>query len=161
MIFQDAYERAQRLLDESVRPIHNVDVVISGCEVSERAFAFWYDARSYLESDAISDALVGNGPVIVPKSASLHSSGQRSGRLRSNSAIEPIDAGFELWNAVAAQSARSLDRCCGCERPGRLLGGAGILGPRTFRAALRPSLDALRTCTKGCQHREVRLLTTP
>lgn len=68
MIFQDAYDLAQRLLDESVRPIHNVDVVISGCEDSERAFAFWYDARSYLESDVISDALVGNGPVIVPKS---------------------------------------------------------------------------------------------
>jgi hypothetical protein len=67
MIFQDAYERAQRLLDERVRPIHQVDVVISGCEVSDRAFVFWYDARSYLESDAISDALVGNGPVIVSK----------------------------------------------------------------------------------------------
>jgi hypothetical protein len=68
MIFQDAYDCAQRLLDERVRPLHKVDVVISDCEVSERAFAFWYDARSHLEEGAISSALVGNGPVIVPKS---------------------------------------------------------------------------------------------
>jgi hypothetical protein len=68
MIFQDAYESAQRVLDAIVRPIHHVDVVISGCEDSGRAWVFWYDARTYLENDAFSDALVGNGPVIVPKS---------------------------------------------------------------------------------------------
>jgi hypothetical protein len=68
VIFQDAYDQAQRLLDERVRTIHQVDVVISGCEDSERAWVFWYDARSYLENDAVADALAGNGPVIVPKS---------------------------------------------------------------------------------------------
>jgi hypothetical protein len=67
VVFQDAYLSAQHLLDDAVRSIHAAEIVISGCAETDRAWVFFYNTRSYLETGSISDALVGNGPVIVPK----------------------------------------------------------------------------------------------
>lgn len=67
LMFQDAYETAQRLLGENW-PRHTVDLVIARCEEIERAWAFSYNARSFIEDGVLSHSLVDNGPVIVPKS---------------------------------------------------------------------------------------------
>jgi hypothetical protein len=71
VILQDAYEQAQRFLDESVRPTHKVEIVISAVEEVRSAWVFSYNSRRYLESREITTSLVGNGPVIVPKSGAL------------------------------------------------------------------------------------------
>jgi Immunity protein 35 len=71
MVLQDAFTRAQAFLDEWVRPSHQVELVISAVVDVRTAWVFSYNSRRYLENREVSTSLVGNGPVIVPKSGSL------------------------------------------------------------------------------------------
>ena len=68
MVLQDAYEIAQRFLDDGVRVRHDVEIVINACEERSDAWLFYYDSRLFLEQGDILSALAGNGPVVVPKS---------------------------------------------------------------------------------------------
>ena len=68
MVFQDAFEAAQRFLDNSIRVKHDVEIVINGCEETLEGWAFYYDSRAFIEEGNILFALAGNGPVIVPRS---------------------------------------------------------------------------------------------
>lgn len=69
MILQDAYKAAQSLLDSIVRPDYGPDdIVICSCEEYPTAWVFGYNTRRYLEQEEFTAALVGNGPVVVPKS---------------------------------------------------------------------------------------------
>ncbi|WP_172803256.1 YrhB domain-containing protein [Alloactinosynnema sp. L-07] len=78
MVLQDAYEIAQGILDSQVRPAHGVDIVICSCVEYPTAWVFGYNTRQFLVGKEIRASLVGNGPVVVPKSgkeAFLGSSG--------------------------------------------------------------------------------------
>jgi hypothetical protein len=68
VVLQDAFEAAQRFLDEEIRAELDVEIVISRCDELEDAWSFGYNSRAFLEAGNISFALAGNGPVIVPKS---------------------------------------------------------------------------------------------
>jgi Immunity protein 35 len=68
VVLQDAFEAAQRFLDEVIRPENEVEIVINKCEEIDEGWAFGYNSRAFLERGDISSALAGNGPVIVPKS---------------------------------------------------------------------------------------------
>lgn len=68
MILQHAYEAAQSLLDVQIRPVHGEEVVICSCEDFANAWVFGYNTRKFLLEMDLEAALVGNGPVIVPKS---------------------------------------------------------------------------------------------
>ena len=68
MLLQDAFEVAQRVLDESIRSDHDVEIVIARCDERPDAWSFSYNSRPFLERGDIASALAGNGPVIVPKS---------------------------------------------------------------------------------------------
>lgn len=68
MILQDAYEMAQTFLDAWIRPTHGSDVVIASCEEYSNAWVLGYNTRRFLVDMIITDSLVGNGPVVVPKS---------------------------------------------------------------------------------------------
>lgn len=70
MVLQDAFEKAQRFLDNGIRVRHDVEIVINACEEVSDAWIFYYDSRLFLEQGDIVSALVGNGPVVVPKSGS-------------------------------------------------------------------------------------------
>lgn len=70
MVFQDAFEKAQRFLDGGIRLRHKTEIVISGCEELSDCWVFYYDSRAFLEEGDILSALAGNRPVIVPKSES-------------------------------------------------------------------------------------------
>jgi hypothetical protein len=67
MVLQDAFEQAQRFLDERIRPDHQPEIVICHCEESDQGWSFGYNSRAYLEDGDILSALAGNGPVIVPR----------------------------------------------------------------------------------------------
>lgn len=41
--------------------------VLCGTEDHESAWAFHYNSREYLETGNVSDALAGNGPLVVPR----------------------------------------------------------------------------------------------
>lgn len=68
VLLQDAFEAAQALLDSQIRPAHGPDVVISSCEEFPTAWVFGYNTRRFLVEMEITASLVGNGPVVVPKS---------------------------------------------------------------------------------------------
>lgn len=68
MVLQDAFEAAQRLLDDVIRPEHQTEIVIGTCDESGVGWAFGYNSRAFLERGDISSALAGNGPIIVPRS---------------------------------------------------------------------------------------------
>jgi hypothetical protein len=65
---QDAYEAAQELLDRSLRPGHGTDIVICSCQEFPTAWVFGYNTRRFLQDGDFMASLVGNGPVVVPKS---------------------------------------------------------------------------------------------
>ena len=67
MVLQDAFEAAQKFLDEEIRIKHRTEIVISKCRELDDAWSFSYDARAYLEN-GVFPALAGNCPIIVPKS---------------------------------------------------------------------------------------------
>ncbi|WP_354697266.1 hypothetical protein DSM112329_02889 [Paraconexibacter sp. AEG42_29] len=67
MTFQDAYLAAQDYLDRHVRPDELDEIVLCACDEFRQAWVFGYNARSFLEHGSISDSMVGNGPVVVPK----------------------------------------------------------------------------------------------
>lgn len=78
MIFQDAYHRAQQHLDETVRATHaqhpktkDIEIVVCYCEETDDAWKFSYQSRQFLEHGDINSSLVGNAPVVVPKSGQL------------------------------------------------------------------------------------------
>jgi len=48
--------------------MHGRDVVICSCEEYSNAWVFGYNTRRFLVDMEITASLVGNGPVIVPKS---------------------------------------------------------------------------------------------
>lgn len=68
MVLQDAFESAQRFLDQVVRVDHDIEIVIATCSEMPDGWAFGYNSRSFLEDGDIVSSLIGNGPVIVPKS---------------------------------------------------------------------------------------------
>jgi hypothetical protein len=68
MVLQDAFVVAQRFLDDVIRPEHKTEIVIGNCSETGEGWAFGYDSRAFLERGDITSALVGNGPVIVPRS---------------------------------------------------------------------------------------------
>jgi hypothetical protein len=70
MIMQDAYEAAQKLLDSTVRTMHDSEIVIGSCREFDKAWVFGYNTRRfYVEGDFMT-SLAGNGPVVVPQSGS-------------------------------------------------------------------------------------------
>lgn len=68
MVLQDAFEAAQRFLDDQIRADHKVEIVISHCKETDDAWRFSYNSRATIEEGSISLSLAGNGPIIVPKS---------------------------------------------------------------------------------------------
>lgn len=68
IVMQDAYEAAQDLLDRVVRPQCGIDVVICSCQEFPTAWVFGYNTRRFLQDMELLASLVGNGPVVVPKS---------------------------------------------------------------------------------------------
>ena len=75
MILQDAYEAAQRHLDEGTRSTHanhprtaSVEIVICAVTETDDSWVFHYQTREFLEHADIAASLIGNGPIIVPKS---------------------------------------------------------------------------------------------
>ena len=68
MVLQDAYAIAQSLLDSVIRPSHGTDVVICSCTEFSDAWVFGYNTRRFLEEGEFVASLVGNGPIMVPKS---------------------------------------------------------------------------------------------
>ncbi|WP_158564196.1 YrhB domain-containing protein [Jiangella anatolica] len=68
MVLQDAFEAAQRFLDEVVRSENHAEIVIGTCSETDDGWAFGYNSRAFIEDGDISSSLAGNGPVIVPKS---------------------------------------------------------------------------------------------
>lgn len=68
VLLQDAFQAAQNLLDAQVRPEHGPEVVIASCEEFPNAWVFGYNTRRFLSDMEIAESLVGNGPVVVPKS---------------------------------------------------------------------------------------------
>jgi len=75
VVLQDAFETAQRFLDEGIRATHaahpqtsTVEIVICHCEETDDAWVFGYQSRAFLEQGDINSSLVGNGPLVVPKS---------------------------------------------------------------------------------------------
>lgn len=68
MVLQDAFESAQRLLDDVIRPEHPSEIVICRSEEEEDGWSFGYNSRSFVEEGDIMSALAGNGPIMVPRS---------------------------------------------------------------------------------------------
>ncbi|MCB2411984.1 YrhB family protein [Demequina sp. TTPB684] len=67
MLLQDAFDAAQVFLDTVIRPVHRVEIVICRCEETDEGWEFAYDSRAYLENQEFREALVGNGPVVIPR----------------------------------------------------------------------------------------------
>ena len=68
MILQDALRIAQDFLDRVVRHEHDLEIVIASCSEDDRDWRFGYNTRAFLEEGDVASSLVGNGPVVVPKS---------------------------------------------------------------------------------------------
>lgn len=68
MILQDAYIVAQKYLDLTVRTRGHDEIVICSCEEFPDAWVFGYNTRLFLEHLELVNSLIGNGPVVVPKS---------------------------------------------------------------------------------------------
>lgn len=67
MIFQDAYEAAQRYLTDHVRGAEGNEVVIASAAEYPSAWSFGYNTRRFLENGDLGASMIGNGPVVVPK----------------------------------------------------------------------------------------------
>ena len=65
---QQARSAAAELLAERSEEFRAGEWVIIGAEEHETAWSFRYQSRSFVETGRITDSLVGNGPVVVPKS---------------------------------------------------------------------------------------------
>jgi len=83
VVLQDAFAAAQRFLDEVIRPENEAEIVIGKCDETDEVWAFGYNSRAFLERGDISSSLVGNGPVIVPKSGAAPYIGSVFGARRS------------------------------------------------------------------------------
>jgi hypothetical protein len=68
MVLEDAFEIAKTFLDRTIRSEFGSDVVICSCAEYPAAWVFGYNTRRFLVEMKITDSLVGNGPVVVPKS---------------------------------------------------------------------------------------------
>ncbi|MET8088508.1 YrhB domain-containing protein [Micromonospora sp. NPDC005237] len=68
MTDQDAREIALAFLADRMGEVRAGEWVITGVREHEAAWSVGYQSRAFIESGRISDALVGNGPVVVPKS---------------------------------------------------------------------------------------------
>ncbi|MFB9336498.1 YrhB domain-containing protein [Actinoplanes octamycinicus] len=58
--------QAQKMLDGAIRKFTS-DVVICSCQEFPSSWVFGYQTRRFLQGDFMA-SLVGNGPVVVPKS---------------------------------------------------------------------------------------------
>ncbi|XTZ15291.1 YrhB domain-containing protein [Micromonospora echinospora] len=67
MVFQDAYEAAQRYLDANVRGQHPLEIVIASCSEYANFWVFGYNTRRFLLEMDFMASLAGNGPIVVPK----------------------------------------------------------------------------------------------
>lgn len=68
VVLQDAFEVAQTFLNAVIRPVHGPDVVICSCNEFPNAWVFGYNTRRFLVEMELTASLIGNGPVVVPKS---------------------------------------------------------------------------------------------
>ena len=75
MVLQDAFERVQAYLDETVRASHaknprtkDVEIVIYSLKETDDEWIFGYQTRAWIEDKDINAALSGNKPIAVPKS---------------------------------------------------------------------------------------------
>jgi hypothetical protein len=68
MTDEEAREIAFAFLADRIDEIHTGEWVITGAREHETAWSVSYQSRAFIESGRISDALSGNGPVVVPKS---------------------------------------------------------------------------------------------
>jgi hypothetical protein len=48
VVLQDAFEAAQRYLDEQIRPGYDAEVVIGSCEERDDAWYFGYNTRAIM-----------------------------------------------------------------------------------------------------------------
>ncbi|MET8043421.1 YrhB domain-containing protein [Micromonospora sp. NPDC005215] len=72
MTDEEAGEIALAFLADRMDEIRAGEWVITGAREHETAWSVGYQSRAFIESGRISDALVGNGPVVVPKSGATH-----------------------------------------------------------------------------------------
>ncbi|MFC3452900.1 YrhB domain-containing protein [Amycolatopsis speibonae] len=68
MVLQDAFEAAQRFLDGRIRPRHKAEIVIARCVEGDEGWSSGCNTRALLERGEFLSSLVGNGPIIVPRS---------------------------------------------------------------------------------------------
>lgn len=68
MVLQDAFEVAQRFLDEVIRPESLGEIVIARCVETDGGWVFSYNTRVFLEEGDVASSLAGNGPIVVPRS---------------------------------------------------------------------------------------------
>ncbi|MEH1027904.1 YrhB domain-containing protein [Micromonospora profundi] len=68
MTDEEARGIASGFLADRIEEFRTGEWVISGAEEHETAWSVSYQSRAFIESGRISDALVGNGPAVVPKS---------------------------------------------------------------------------------------------
>ncbi|MGC4744951.1 YrhB domain-containing protein [Micromonospora sp. DT201] len=68
MTDEEAREIASAFLAERIDEIRTGEWVVTGAWEHETAWSVGYQSRAFVESGRISDALAGNGPVVVPKS---------------------------------------------------------------------------------------------
>ncbi len=67
MILEDAFEAAQEFLDTVIRPEHAIEIVIHRCKETDEGWEFAYNSRAYLEKQELNTGLVGNAPLVVPR----------------------------------------------------------------------------------------------
>lgn len=67
MVFQDAIEAAQTVLDEFVRPGSESEIVLASCTEFDLGWAFSYNSRAFLETQDLAGSLIGNGQIVVPR----------------------------------------------------------------------------------------------
>ncbi|MFF4875283.1 YrhB domain-containing protein [Micromonospora sp. NPDC000668] len=68
MTDEEARGIAFALLADRIGEIRTGEWVITGARGHETAWSVSYQSRAFIESGRVSDALAGNGPVVVPKS---------------------------------------------------------------------------------------------
>lgn len=68
MTDEEAREIALTFLAASIEEIRTGEWVITDAQEHETAWSVSYQSRAFIESGRIVDALVGNGPAVVPKS---------------------------------------------------------------------------------------------
>ncbi|MEU7799523.1 YrhB domain-containing protein [Micromonospora arborensis] len=68
MTDEEAREIASAFLADRIDEICTGEWMITGVWEHETAWSVGYQSRAFIESGRVSDSLVGNGPVVVPKS---------------------------------------------------------------------------------------------